>query len=38
MRVEGDVTIEPGSINEVSVMVVGAKVNGKYLLSYSPKA
>ena len=33
MRVEGDVTIESGRIAKVSVMVVGAKVNGTYLVT-----
>ena len=33
VRVEGDITIEPGSITKVSVMVVGAKENGTYLVT-----
>ena len=33
VTVEGDITIEPGSITKVSVMVVGAKVNGTYLVT-----
>ena len=33
MSVEDDITIEPGSITKVSVMVVGDEVNGSYLIT-----
>ena len=33
VRVEGDITIEPGRIAKLRVMVVGAKVNGTYLVT-----
>ena len=33
VRMEGDITIEAGSITKVSVMVIGAKVNRTYLVT-----